>query len=215
METPRICTMTIFIKSNLKYINIGDMDEDKIRGILNDSVIINKNKSFYNSVTIRYKDTETRKGRAIKVFRNGNLHVTGYTRVEDAEATGGQILGMFEGYERMEEVKIQMMNTCFRIDTEFNMMELFEEFRQSQHIIKYDTERHAGLQIKMVCGDRKITVIVFRTGSVLITGVRSMEELEYGHREIMRMLSPKIEPVMEPVSKRQKIDKTFDYGMFL
>lgn len=213
MDKPRICTMTVFIKSSLQYINITNLDEAKIKGLLNDTVIINSNKSFYNSVTIRYK--ENSKGRAIKVFRNGNLHITGFNKLEDAESIGDKILDMFDGTARMEEVKIQMMNSCFRMDTEFNLLELYEEFKQTPHLVKYDRERHAGLQVKILYNNRWITVIVFRTGNILITGVKSMQELEYGYQEIVRLLQPRLEDEGEPVSKRQKIDKAFDYGMFL
>lgn len=205
--------MTVFIKSNLQYINISNLDEDIIKELLNDTVVINSNKSFYNSVTIRYK--ENSKGRAIKIFRNGNLHITGFNKLEEAESIGKKTLDMFDEKARIEEVKIQMMNSCFRMETEFNLLELYEEFKQTPHLVKYDRERHAGLQIKIGFNNRWITVIVFRTGNILITGVKSMEELEYGYQEILRLLQPKIEDDGEPVSKRQKIDKAFDYKMFL
>jgi flagellar basal body L-ring protein FlgH len=68
-----ISTMTILLKLNIQKININVLNispESNFKKSLK--------KSFYNSITFNINNL------AIKIFSNGNIHITGYSDIDNS-----------------------------------------------------------------------------------------------------------------------------------
>lgn len=192
-----ICTMTVSFKTSMSRLSVSDfvasLDMTRATETFGGDITINDNKSFYNSVTLRYIQPDTTKKRAIKVFSNGSLHLTGFKSLDEC----------FEGAEKMvflintwvgdanaisiTDFNVQLINTCLKVTHQLNMERVVEVFKtHTPHKVLYDVERHPGLQLKVVChaSHRTVTIIIFRTGSVLITGIQQPSELLESYKSV-------------------------------
>lgn len=214
LQPLQICTITVHIKSSLEKIRVVEVNNLDLT-FLGTDVEINQTNSFYNSTTIRFKTMEKKK-RAIKVFNNGSLHVTGYNNLTEAIKSGEKVLKLLDDSAVVNTFKIQMMNTCVKSIVGLDLNELTKVFEMTQHITSYDVERHPGLKVKVKCGNRYVTLLIFRTGSVLITGVQQPGELLVAFRELVDILDRNDDVwVLEHLAKKHKVEKGFDYGAFL
>lgn len=229
-----ICTMTVSMKTSVPQLSVddfvGSLDMTHATSVFGGDISINDNKSFYNSVTFRYKQPCTNKKRAIKVFSNGSLHMTGFRTLDEcfqgAENMVSLINTCMSDTETVHitDFSVQLINTCLKVSHQLNMEKVVEVFKtQTLHKVLYDVERHPGLQLKVLCQStqRTVTVIIFRTGSVLITGVHSPSELLESYKTVTAILEQEKHNITSDVcegerkKKKQKVDKSFDYGNFL
>lgn len=183
----RITTITCFASLN-RYIDYMKLISVKWK---NDVVGVRipgsqKNKrrlhySFSNSVSLSAK----KKGRQItcKVFSNG-FHLTGCNSWTGEIGVEECIHEVFlpvvkdicygDGDGRnviVQDYKLQLMNIMIDVGTELDLDELSRKIKRSF----YDVERYSGLRVKEDgCG----TILAFRSGKVMFTGVKNVENLE-------------------------------------
>ena len=134
-------------------------------------------KSFYNQVTIQYKDTTTK---SIKLFSNGKLQITGITSLNEASAVGNIMETILNKTFEVEDFKITgieigMINTNFSFGQKIDIIQLREILNTDPNVhIDYEPDVYPGLKMKY----NKTSVFIFTTGNVLITGVKTLLEIQ-------------------------------------
>jgi len=190
-------------RKNKKRKDDGDEEEDEDDETLlaeitrgrRGRVVPPSNASFQNAVIFKYKEDKERTGmnsKAIKIFCNGTLHVTGCkTAGECADVTRivCRILEIVHdvpepGTYALSGFNVQLINTSFCVGVRLNICALRSIFIHEYGIdnVSYDPGMHAGLNVKhRVMGKddfaRDVTVLIFESGEVIITGCVNAEEL--------------------------------------
>jgi len=133
-------------------------------------------KSFYNQITIQYTDHTTK---SIKVFSNGKLQMTGITSLNEAYTVANMVKNLlntvFDTSDfQIINLDIGMINTNFSFGRNLDIIALREILNTGPNTsIDYEPDVYPGLKIKYF----KTSIFIFTTGNVLITGVKSLEEV--------------------------------------
>jgi TATA-box binding protein (TBP) (component of TFIID and TFIIIB) len=147
--------------------------------------------SFHNQVSVGVVLPETERILCVKLFLNGSIHITGCKNVNDA-ITVMNILFSRLHYEsltikRLTGLKICMINSNFKIGFEIDRVRLY-------HLIKdnitcsYDPTIHACVDIKYLSDEKKVSIFVFESGSIIITGANKLEQVFEAYNFINKLL---------------------------
>lgn len=202
-----ISTMTILLKLNIKKININ------ILNTTSDSDFKKSNKkSFYNCITFNINNL------AIKIFSNGNIHITGLSDIDNSINLVEKLLKELNIEASIVDFDIQLINTNYKINNNINLNILKEEINKLSNnaFASYDLERHMSVKIKFKVEERNTTIMVFYTGSILISGIKKPIELLKSFNFINNFLnkhSDKLYYEKEIIHIKKKIK--FDYNQFL
>ena len=173
-----ISTLTIMFKTTLKNMKSSFQElynlYDQESYTLN---IVDKTKML-NCIIFKQVNKENKRKYAIKVFSNGGLHITGAKSVGEAHKHAINICQIIDSIIKSTEpptqvidYNIQMINTNFKIeDTAIDLYKLGEVLAFP---FKYDKEQHHALRFKV----ESATVLVFMSGSVIITGSKCVENV--------------------------------------
>lgn len=199
----KISTMTVTAKLNARKvcrdslaIALSLVDGD---GVFTSTGKKRKGKQraqFYNQLTM-YHGTK-----AVKVFENGSIHVTGCSSpmqfMDVASATCKMLqdtAGLCAddgGSVQLVDFNIQMINLNFAAPTTLFLKELCLACAAAGYLAIYDADTYPGLNVKVpVSEGRHITTLLFKSGKVIITGAKTPEELDEAHRRIVELLKPK------------------------
>jgi TATA-box binding protein (TBP) (component of TFIID and TFIIIB) len=202
-----ISTMTILLKLNKKKINIDILDID-----IDSDFKKSQKKSFYNSVTFNINNL------AIKIFSNGNIHITGRSDIDNSINLVEKLLKELNIEAFVIDFDIQLINTNYKINHNIKLNILNEEINKLQDNVfsSYDLERHMSVKIKLKIEDRNISIMVFYTGSILISGIKKPSELLKSFNFINDFLNKNYDKLYyknENIHIKKK--KKFDYNEFL
>ena len=191
-----------------KHKKIKKIDDD------NNNIKINKKKKnhFFNQVTITAKSPNG-KLINIKLFINGTIQITGCKNfINTMEALqclfnelkkSKYILDKTNNkfiekkfvkdsdellISKIEKPKIVMINTNFDIGYRVNRDKLYEYTQQHNIIASYDPNVHAGVNIKYNINKKKISIFVFESGSIIITGASTSEHVTIAYEFINKLL---------------------------
>lgn len=122
---------------------------------------------------------------AIKVFSNLSLHITGVKTINDAiEITKPiwECLALYMSIQEfdMSEFQIQMINSNFSINKSLDLQKMKSTMECScHHMIVHNKETHPGLVVKFQSeqSNQKVTIIVFTSGNIIITGAKNATDL--------------------------------------
>lgn len=184
-----ISTMTLVCSTNTADIDMEKFVQhfDTVKGDF-DAVLKNKHrhdkptvtkrgkvkKNFFNQATITYRDNTTK---SIKVFTNGKLQMTGITSLIEglrvarkvfeivSECTGTNI--------NVTDVRVAMINSDFCIRKNVNLPRLQNDIINRDVACGYDPDTYPGLKVKY----NGVSIFIFSTGSVVVTGSKSLKEL--------------------------------------
>lgn len=140
-------------------------------------------KKFHNQLPL-----VARSGKAVKLFHNGSIHVTGcaspveFLNIVDQLCAYLPTVCAMTGRPRLETFDTQMINANFLLcapdggHVKLRPKRLRAELsRNPQSQADFETERHPGVKVT-VCdettGTKIATVMVFQTGSVQISGAK-------------------------------------------
>lgn len=153
-------------------------------------------KNFVNSFILSYHLNSTKKTKGgvvtVKVFSNGSFHTTGSKTQKDACKAVDRI-GTFLNWITKQEIytpgdyniDVQLINTNFNLGAHIHIA-LLENYLQKQNLSYiYDKENHPGLRMKTANG---ITAILFKTGSVILTGAKKLSEVMDAYKYILSLL---------------------------
>lgn len=149
--------------------------------------------AFYNQITICH-------GRkSVKVFNNGSMHITGCTsptEFVDVASTVCALLGDVAGLEskagtegiHLTDFSIQMINLNFAAGTHVYLKRLRDVCTSMGFVASYDADVYPGLNVKLPVDGQRVTVLIFRSGKIIITGAKKSCHLQQAHEIITRVL---------------------------
>jgi len=209
----------------------------------------NKKKNrFDNQITIIYKFNKDYKPN-IKIFKNGNIQLTGIKKVEDTNIIGKKIIEYIkESYKINTDInlsedktdflkklefsnfKIRMINSDFKTYTNPELTEKFNIRRKELHNLlissKYNNkcsfqpgiyqgvkleyyynnnnnngicvcENHAfNKKFNNIC--KKVTIAIFESGSILITGGITFDQINVAYKYITQIIKDNTESLKRP-----------------
>lgn len=157
-------------------------------------------KTFYNQISVWYADENSKKN--IKVFRNGNLHITGEKNPGVNIAIAKDVCRVLEQcFGKAREVydfDVQMVNTNFRVSIGLVLARMRDAISKNPDIVKasYDPETYPGLNCKFRTDTgRDASVLVFNSGHVIITGIKKFTELLQAYAFVTKFIDDHSEAV--------------------
>lgn len=127
---------------------------------------------FYNQTSIGYEDSLSMK--KVKIFPNGSLQIAGCSDMEDFSRFVKQLIYIMKLVYKVDipesSFKVAMFNSSFSLNHLVDVYKLIEVIERKGYTYQYDPDRYSAVKMKIAKGDRKVTVSVFVSGSVLITG---------------------------------------------
>ena len=190
----------IHLENVSKYINLSPNDiisvkySKKIRSIENIKYKKPVNlRCFINQLTLILKIKNNKKIN-IKLFKNGAFQMTGCKATSDCSEAiykliyniSGKILItennlIIEKYfiENFTEsisvidVNIDMINSNFKLNYKLNRNVFYELLKQENINCRYEPCIHASINIKYYINTKMISIFVFQSGNIIITGAKS------------------------------------------
>lgn len=207
-----------------------------------------KKRTFDNQISFVFKMNEDYYPN-IKVFQNGNIHITGSRSIEDIEKPLKVLIEEIKRiYQEVDkdiiefddiinidcleysDIQIFMINTDFKIFTDQEKKNNFTIKRRVLHdlliqddkvIARFDPATYPGVKIEywwdkssverngslhldkrnvkskstIKDGIKKVTIAVFESGSVLITGAVSIEQVDEAYEYICKVLNENKEKI--------------------
>lgn len=171
-----------------------------------------RKKHFFNQVSVTIK-SPTGKLINIKLFLNGSIHMTG---CKNFSHTMEALHCLFDELKKSKyiysttkkkiiekpfvknkdalvidklfKMKVVMINTNFDIDYVVSRDKLYEFTKNNDIVASYDPNVHACVNIKCKYKKKKISVFVFESGSIIITGVSNSDHVNYAYEFINKLL---------------------------
>lgn len=137
--------------------------------------------SFYNQVTIGYTDSLSTK--KVKVFPNGSLQIAGCRDMNDCKNFINQlrlIMDLIYNVDiPVDSFRIVMINSNFSLQHMIHQMNVVKIFNTKKFSISFDPDRYSAVKLKFtpVHGGKQVTVSIFSSGSVIITGAQTIDEV--------------------------------------
>ena len=210
-------------------------------------------KRFDNQVTIVYKTAISNSN--IKVFRNGNVQITGIKSIEHGSCVVDKIIEILrdlyqnkdkEVIENIDELKninfkIRLINTDYKVGFAIKRDLLYKIIKNDYGVVcnyepviypgvklhyfynEYNHARDGICRCEHKCHDnkrgqeqhdcKKITIAVFQSGCIIITGSQTSAQIEECYRFINSLLYNNIDkvekkimvPLIEPTIKDKKV----------
>jgi len=148
---------------------------------------------FFNQITLRHGT------KSVKVIFNGSMHVTGCTspaefqRVADAVCDFMSEVAGIETSDgtpavRLCDFDVQMINLNFGAGMQLPLRDLRDRCVEQGYVASYDTDMYPGLNVKVPVDQRRVTVLMFKSGKVIVTGAKTALELETAYGLIAAVL---------------------------
>lgn len=221
----KLTTITL-VSSHLKDIGIK-IDLDVLREVFKRMkyIPITRNKgdpfmwrmfysSFYNQVTIGYTDSLSTK--KVKVFPNGSLQIAGCRDLNDCNNFINQLRLIMELIYNVDiprsSFRIVMINSNFSLQHMIHQMNVVSLFKTRNFAVSFDPDRYSAVKIKFtpVAGGKQVTVSIFSSGSVIITGAQTIDEVCEAYIAIVeKMISRSADIFVE------KNETTKDFDTFM
>jgi len=187
----------------------------------------NSKKNFYNQNTIIMRiDDENYIN--IKLFKNGSLQMSGckslsdvniaiyklITRLSEKMKVVDEIIYFVENVNnfRLVKFKIDFINSNFGVNYLINKANLYQLLTE-QNILCRLSAIHACVNIKYkISNDIYISIFVFQTGNIIITGAKIAEHIKEAYIFIVRFLNKnKSKIIKKDISKILTIDEVLEF----
>ena len=152
-----------------------------------------KRGNFLNQTCFYYITSQNKK-RCFKFFRNGLVHVTGFndiTIMDTATLQFFQSLMEFVGDNatqlRIVSRTINLLNMNLKLShrARLEIMALYFQRPNSPYHVFFEPEIYVGLMLSC----REFKIIIFRSGSVIITGTKSVESAMAAYERLVSLIS--------------------------
>ena len=187
-SNPFITTATIVCCLDVPLIDLQLVKGNPLLDIRTQKSKKKQYRAFSNSVTVLFDKTK-----AAKVFVNGKIHITGCTKVAQAISYSTKFceaMGLHSA--TIKSVQIITLNTAFKLEPRQHVRlsalhEAFQQIGTESIISRYNPDIYQGLVVKVThpTTQRKITTLIFYTGTMIVTGVRTDEELLHTHKIVL------------------------------
>jgi len=147
-------------------------------------------KSFFNQVTINFEDISKK---SIKIFLNGKLQITGLTSMYECEHVSQMILNMLRKYLNIDvnikKMRIGMINSNFAVDYDIDLISLNVILNHRYKFLSiYNPESYPAINMKIHKIGYDISIFIFRTGNIVITSGRSLNDMQNAYTMILKIL---------------------------
>ncbi len=190
----------------------GDIFRSLISRKQNKLKIKKKKKSFYNQVTLKI-NTKKDKIINVKLFKNGSIQMTGCKSVNGSIEALEKLICMLQkekaildpktfkihdkkftdqlfefSMSAIYDYKIAMINSNFSIGFCIDRNKLFNCLSKDNYESSFDPIIHAGVIIRHHTENKTISIFVFESGSIVITGARTCKQIYDGYNFINKYL---------------------------
>ena len=223
-----LSTMTIHTRLHINSpINLGKFQTSFNQVTLNNGVTWKlhrsktKNGEFFNQITLCHKDHSNKK---VKIFSNGTFHITGVVNETECLVECVQAAKILKGWKlidvdeiRFAPLTINLINTNYEYGFDINLTRMQQCLRDNPHIMecRYNPEKYPGLNIK-ICVDsvhrRRVTILMFRSGNLMITGGKSYDDILFAFNEINNIVSTNYDAIFIRTNTPKKKKKTIACG---
>lgn len=166
---------------------------------------------FYNAVSVAYTDCYSTK--SAKLFPNGSVQVAGCSSLIDCDRVLKQIRILIHKVLELEAIpeispaNVCMINTNFSLNSLINIKKLMRKFSENPKFrLAHDPSRYSAVKIKFHPGpdSKLVTAAIFKSGRVIVTGARTLEEIVLAYEEINKQVDTEF--LVEGVSKPETFD---------
>lgn len=148
-----------------------------------------KDTSFYNQITLNYVDEYSTK--SIKLFPNGAIQVAGCTDLIDCNRVIRQLVHMLKFLTHsdvpLKSFNVVMINSNFSINYRLNLHEVARHFGSEKLFeVSFDPDRYSAVKLKFKPAEdmKQVTVSIFGTGKVIVTGAETLKEIVFSYNII-------------------------------
>ena len=148
-----------------------------------------KETTFYNQVTIGYRDQYSTK--SIKVFPNGSFQVAGCSDLYDCQRVSKQLSFLLSSILKLSEpltaeaFRVVMINTNFSMNRPVNLNTIIEELSRERAMfeVSFNPDRYSAVKIKFKPRPemKQVTASVFSTGKIIVTGAETLKEIVFAY----------------------------------
>ena len=168
--------------------------------------IVKKVNNFFNQITLLIAVDENKKINT-KLFTNGSVQMTGSKNISDnliilnklieclkkTYIVNGEEIKLVEDADKLEisNFKISMINTNFGIGKEINREELLKIIKRDDlpHVrAKLKPDIHAAINIELSVQNYIVTILVFKTGNIIITGGKCSTHINTAYDYITKLI---------------------------
>ena len=183
--------------------------------------------SFFNQATMTFKDITTK---SIKIFTNGNLQMTGITSLLEGIRVAHRVCALLTKCTEVDiypvALRIAMINSDFHVRKRVNLPGLKEVIRHKTGVdVGYDPDTYPGLKVYYDvgcqctkgatdgdCKCKKVSIFVFSTGAVVITGSKSIPALHKAFAYVTDVIAHSGCIWGETIEKKRKMVKEHGYA---
>jgi TATA-box binding protein (TBP) (component of TFIID and TFIIIB) len=194
--TFRINTMTLFAETGFPTpLKINDIKAKILElGMPMSTLSMKDNNHFPNSII--FKCTYN-KHIVIKAFSTGNFQITGSKNFTSATIAVSEAMRLIVGLTGCTAstsnptFKIQMINGSFKLGKHMRLEQLYNELMNDNnaglHSLTYEKNDHPAINLKRIFNGKPVTLLIFRTGSVIVTGAHSFISMLTAMKWVMEM----------------------------
>jgi len=195
--------LSINYKNNCKTIDEKYKKKEKKKKT---KKIVKKVNNFFNQITLLIAVDENRKINT-KLFTNGSVQMTGSKSISDnliilnklieclkkTYIVDGEEKKLVEDSELLEisDFKISMINTNFGIGKEINreeLLKIIKKYDLPYVKAKLKPDIHAAINIELLVQDYIVTILVFKTGNIIITGGKNSTHINTAYEYIIKLI---------------------------
>jgi len=191
-----------------------------------------KKGNFYNQVTLHIS-TFNNRILNVKLSRNGAIQMTGCKMIEECNDVLNKLIqnlltikAIYENNQfkdiyfvtknissktddiSINDFKIAMINSNFSIGYSINRELLYKNLKQDGVSCTYEPQIHAGVDIKYTVNDKVVSIFIFQTGCIIITGAQNAIHIDESHKYVTNLLSKHKNDVI-----KEDIEKLDDMSM--
>lgn len=174
-------------------------------------------KSFYNQVTLNYKDISKK---SIKVFSNGKLQITGLTSYYESRILVDYITQLVRRTMKNDSIHVNkeyvgMINGNFSVKTNIDLQKLNKILNKKPNVMSiYNPESYPAINMKYNNGNVTTSIFIFGTGNIVITGAKTLghmrDSYDFIYKEIIRNHSGVCKTT--PYVQKDIRDESYIYG---
>lgn len=189
-------------------------------------------KRFDNQATviIRYYIDDQFEYANLKIFKNGNIQMTGIKSLQHGNSILEFLKNVFEEMDEREALiiniqnmiisnfQIQLINSDFRVDYTIKREKLYKLIQTNYPSVfcSFEPCIYPGVKIQFLIEEtqKKVTIAVFRSGCVIITGARELNETQraydfiynvlISHKSEIEMITPFDQNIIDSKLKKKK-----------
>jgi len=211
--------MTILCHLDTKSLNIKEFSENfqsdhvsiKYSNTPKDFIVTKRGKikkNFFNQVTLNYADISKK---SIKIFSNGKLQITGISSNVESEYVVNNVVGWINETLNVNikaiKTYIGMINSNFSLGRCIDLIKLNLILNNDMNVVSiYNPESYPAINMKYHIDDTRVSVFIFGTGNVVITGGKCIDHIHKTYLFIIEVLS-KNNHVFKSINKRVPKDE--------